>query len=312
MSSNLRWKIVTDTAPLRHVPGVYRVQLMDPKHPDKPLALQRFMKIDLQGIVGIGETTNLANRIVSFFGAMFGTCHHSAGWTLGYIYERNPWLQRLYSTKEALRDCVRFSYAIIRKRSLKPTECRLTDAYCAVFGEPPMLVSQVPGVVKKARRRGDYFRTWMPDPGPLQQEWYTAHPKDPLTGVSCIYRVHLMDPDDHFKFFPIPRAGGTDPRGVMEIGETCDMARRKRQIRFDITGRLTSGEWSMFHHVWDLCDRLRDLFGSRKELERSLGYTCIVTPPELRRLRESQALDEYVGAFAEAPPVNSQVPGKWR
>jgi len=308
----LRWRYADDTASLRGVPGVYRVQLMDPRHPGRPLTIDRFLGRDLQGIAGIGQTTNIGNRIVSFHGAMNGTCHHSAGWTLGYIYDRNPWLRGIYRTRAILGDNVRFCYAEARRPSLRPAESRLTDSYCGAFAEPPMLVSQVPGVVKKARRRGDYFRTWLPDPGPLRLEWLTAHPKDPLTGISCIYRVHLMDPDDHSRFYPITRAGGTDPRGIMEIGQTCDLARRKRQIRFDITGRITTGEWSMFHHVWDLCDRLRDIFGTRRDLEQSLGYTCIETEPGLRRLRESQALDEYVGLFAETPPVNSQVPGKWR
>jgi hypothetical protein len=105
---------------------------------------------------------------------------------------------------------------------------------------------------------------------------------------------------------------GTDPNGIMEIGETCDMARRKRQIRNELTGNITSGEWSMEHHVWDLCPKLQEIYGSLTEFERCLGFTIIETPARLRRSRKSQALDGYLRIYAELPPTNSQVPGKWR
>jgi hypothetical protein len=314
---NLRWRYVDSTAPLRGVSGVYLAQLMDPGHPGRPLALQRFIKKDLRGIVDIGQSSNLGNRFVSFHGALFGTCHHSAGWTLGYTYDRSPWLQGIYRTKEALRDNVRFSYALMDRSRLRPTESWLIDDYCSVFAEPPMLVSTVPGVARSIQRRR--YRQMLPDPGTLPEglQWVpddilTRHPPDPLTNISCVYRVHAMDPDDRTKFLPVKRAGGTDPLGILEEGQTLDMARRKRQIRFDLLRGKTSSEWTMEHHVWELCDRLQAIYGSLKEFVTCLGFTIIETPADLLRLRESQLLDGSIRIYAELPPTNSQVPGKWR
>jgi len=59
-------------------PGVYKIQITDTK--GNPRKIERFLGTDREGILGIGNSSNIGDRIVDFFKANEGTYgRHSVG-----------------------------------------------------------------------------------------------------------------------------------------------------------------------------------------------------------------------------------------
>jgi hypothetical protein len=318
--AKIDWYQAPPPAQYRDVSCVYSIQLMDPDRPSRPLRFRRFAGTDLEGILEIGKVTDLARKIWHFKGTFLGTSRcDTEAWTFGHYYKHSKWMQDLFGSKEELLDLVRFTLVKTAPSKLLAHESRALDNYCRLFGEPPVLNGQVPSVKKKRYRdRRDLIARPSPQGaedtgsirlGPVPLGY---NPPNPLTGVSANYTVQLMCLNDLSKPFPLHRIARTDPDGILVKGQTSNLAGRIRAIRCDLLGKHTQGEWGLFHHVYDLCPQLRKVHGPWKEIINYLVLTYVRTRPSLLVKRESQAIDNYIGLYGEAPPMNSQVPGNKR
>ena len=127
---------------LRKIPGVYKIRLSDSA--GQPIPIGRLLGIDKEGVLAIGESTNLARRIKEFYKAYtaerFG--RHSVGDRLFLVlmcqysrfktnYQNNSRLQ-LQVTK------------LSSKADAQAEEERLLKKYFKMHGELPPLNSNMP------------------------------------------------------------------------------------------------------------------------------------------------------------------------
>jgi hypothetical protein len=111
-------------------PGVYIVRSVS--H-NKPKPMQRMFKCDEDGILHIGRTTNLKDRISSFIrGARNGKEHSEA---MRYHGLKCEYEQRGYSS-------VQIGYLEFSLREAKEIELEWFDEYARIFGELPPLNSK--------------------------------------------------------------------------------------------------------------------------------------------------------------------------
>lgn len=290
---------------------------MEPLRNSKPFPIPRFIDTDLEGILEIGMSGNLSNKIWKFKEAVLDTDRTDPeGWKLGYWFSRCKRMREIFRSREALLDSTRFCIVRVDRRYLRLYESRTIDLSCSRFAEPPPLNGQVPGVT---RRNAGKWPGIIPRSPELYKKTFdpvrprTIHlgdpPPYPLHGISCVYLAQLMDPDDPSRPFPIPRIIGTDPDGILAEGKTLDLGHKVKNIRYLLKNRKGSGEWALLHHVYDLCDRLEERFGPCREIMDHLAITYYKTRPSLIGSGEIWLTDRYMARFAELPPMSSVIPG---
>jgi len=315
--ASIDWDLKRPPSPYRFVSCIYTIQLMGPA---RPFRIRKFVDTDLDGTMEIGQTKDLATKIWHFKGSVLGTSNcDTEGLTLGYIHDHSKWMRDRFGSKEDLLNSIQFTYVKTGVNFLLDSECRAIDHYCSLYGEPPVLNGQVPGVARKpdSGRRdiigGPYVKCSQ-DRGQMRPgiAWLTAFPPSPLTDLSCNYSVHLMDRNDPSKPFPIHRPAKTDPEGTLVIGRTRDLAHRLSDIRYAILGKIRKGEWGLFHHIYDICPLLKKVHGPREDIINYLLVRYIKTKPSLLASGEIQAFNKYISIYADLPPMNSQIPGDIR
>ena len=315
---NMEWKVAEPGASLK-VCAIYLIQLMDPFKSTECFWIKRWTGIDKMGILEIGQTTFLGHRRGQFRGAVTGIGRGTEGLTARFIFDKNPWLREIFGTREMFLKCIRFVYVEVSPEELKALEAEALKQYCGRFGEPPPLNSQIPG---EERKRDCLARKVAPmsvprkvlAAGPLPEnlQWLTAPPRNPLTGVSAVYIVWIGRPKDPARPNPIERFGGTDLKGILHIGETADLGCRQRMFLSAATGRKKTGEGGCLHYLFDIDERLEKTFGPREDLRRLLHFSYIETKRSLLAIREFQLQNHYISLYAEMPPLDNQIPGKWR
>jgi hypothetical protein len=141
-------------------------------------------------------------------------------------------------------------------------------------------------------------------------DWTLSNPPSPYKNLSCIYFVHLRDPKDPSKPFPIPRFIGTDPQGTLEIGQTVNLASKIWQFKSALFGtpRGDAGGWNL-GYLFDNNDWLQKTFGTKKDLLASIRFNFIKTEKELLQTSVQKVLDDYYGRFAEPPVLMGQTRG---
>ena len=304
-------------SPYTGVPCIYFIHLMEPKRNSGPFPIPRLMGIDLEGIVEIGMSSDIAKKMIKFKNGVLDTDRSDPeGWKLGYAFSKCKWMREIYGYRKNLLGSTRFSIFRTEKRYLRAHESKAIDLYCSRFAEPPVLNGQVPGVNGRSAGKGpevvsrpSAHRNKAFDPAKPKVIDLVDSPRDPLTGLSCVYRVQLMDRNDPSRPFPIPRFIGTDPEGILTIGQTTDLAHKIRDIRYGIINKKGNGEWALLAHVYDLCDRLNGIYGPREAILKYLKLTYVETRPSLLRAGEIRATNRYMFRFGELPPMCSQIPG---
>jgi hypothetical protein len=315
---DIDWAGYMPPSPYRGVSCVYFVHLLDPRKTSGALDVQRFMGTDPEGILEIGKRTDLADKLVHFRCAVLDSSRSDPeGWKLGFAFSKNKWMQEVFGSRQKLLDSIRFSVIRMDKRRLRAQESKGIDFYLGRFGEPPVLNGQVPGV--KGRTAGRRLKTGTVRPKSkvirsslVETVDLSAPLPNPLVGVSGVYWVHLMDPEDPTKFFPINRFAHTDPEGILSIGKATNLAHKISNIRYQILNNKGHGEWGLFCHMFDLCELMEELHGPREQILRHLKMSFVRTTRSQLDQVEAQQTYRYMGYFAELPPMCGQMPGNPR
>lgn len=303
----------------KHITCVYRIQVMDPKDPSRSFPIPGFAAIDHDGVLEIGQTVDLASKGSSFRRAVLGNPNGDReGYTFYYYYTHNKWLRDTFGSKEEFLDLIKFTYIPTEKERLLSAESDAIDHHISLYGEPPVTNGEVPGLHRWFEKGpADIIKRPSPQlakeryPTPLDGKWLTAPPRSPYTDLPCIYRIHLLQHDDPARYFPIPRFGETDPEGILKIGKTKHLGRRREEFRNAIMGKGRNGDGELFRHEFELCERLQEAVGPKEDILDRILFTYIKTKPSLLDVRENRVTDRYIGQFAELPPVDSQIPGKY-
>jgi hypothetical protein len=303
-NTNLIWRLVEPSTPIRNVSCLYRVHILDPDNLLRWLTIPRFVNSDTEGIVEIGRTINLAERKRCFIQAVGGTRRRDEGQMLNYILKKCKPLRNSLGTVKQVIDLLRYTYIPMEPDSLLLGESETIDDYCANFGEPPLLNTQIPGRCWKfkADTRKDKVR---PD-----KKWIIATPRSPLTHMSGVYRIHLLRPEDPSRYFHITRFTGIDEEGILLIGQTGNLGLRRSMFRQAVRGKSRHTEGQLLHHLIDLCKPLLEIYGSKEAILDRLLFSYKETKPSLREKKESEAIDGYIRRFGEPPVLNSKIPGR--
>ena len=117
-------------------PAVYRVRLVVSS---RPVAIPRFLATDMDGILSIGECSDLDRRRQQFVSGLNENSGHSSG-NLLYILERFTRLRKTHPDR-----MYEFSFGHTEtKDEAKACQDQLLKRYIVRFGEAPPLNSAVP------------------------------------------------------------------------------------------------------------------------------------------------------------------------
>jgi hypothetical protein len=302
--NNKTWKWTEPGQSLRNFSCLYRVHILNPRNPSSWLSIPRFIAPDPEGIIEIGRTSNFAERKRCFIQAVEGTRRRDEGQMLNYILKKcRPLRGKLGSVRNVV-GLLRWSYIPMDRIRLLSEECQTIDGYCASFGEPPLLNTQVPGRCWqfKTDTRKDRIQ---PD-----MKWVFTTPRSPLTHMSGVYRIHLLDPLDPSRYYHIPRLVGIDNEGILEIGQTGNLGLRRSMFRQAVRGKSRHTEGQLLHHLIDLCKPLKEIYGSKESILDRLLFSYKEMKTDLRERRECYEIDEYIRRFGEPPVLNSKIPGR--
>ena len=118
--------------------GVYALRLVDSN--DKPIEIGRFLKENKSGIIQIGRSKNLGNRLSQFYKAYLGERHlHSEGSRLFLIRVVTRFEREVYKNAAIQFSVKRYT----SEEEAKYEEERLLKCYFLEFGELPPLNYQI-------------------------------------------------------------------------------------------------------------------------------------------------------------------------
>jgi hypothetical protein len=125
-----------DTPVAERVSAVYEVRIVDSQR--NPIPIPRFLGLDPNGILCIGQTKNMEARRKQFKRGRSGRFGHSEG-NLLHILEESAGLKEVHPN-------ARYEYRSLpsEEGSLRDRECSLITRYVRRFGEVPPLNSAIP------------------------------------------------------------------------------------------------------------------------------------------------------------------------
>ena len=125
----------------------------------------------------------------------------------------------------------------------------------------------------------------------------------------AMYKIILVDGKG--KPVQIHRWKGTDKNGILSIGQTSNMERRRKQFLKAINdgGELFTGIRG--GHVTGNMIHLLDRLNGKKKLKKNLRYESKTfnSKPEAENA-EKEAIRKYVEIYFEVPPLNSNIPDR--
>lgn len=131
-----RWKIIGKTCSYDG-PAVYELRIVGIDH--NPITVKRWLLEDRNGIISIGETSNMKGRLNQFVNALNrGTGHSEAN--LLYLLIK---YSRFSSTLLEYNIEYRYKGVSSKKEAKRQEELRIKD-YVKAFGEVPPLNSVIP------------------------------------------------------------------------------------------------------------------------------------------------------------------------
>lgn len=144
-------------------------------------------------------------------------------------------------------------------------------------------------------------------------DWKKTSAPSPYTNVSCVYSAYLMDPKAPAKPMNIPRFMGNDTDGIIEIGQTVNLAKKISHFKGALFGtpRSDSGGWNL-GYIYERNEWLREIFTTKQDLLEHIHFSYIETKKDLLSTNLRKAIDDHCGRFGEPPVLTNQVPGvKW-
>jgi len=306
-SYKLDWETARRRSPLKGLNCVYRVQIMDPKDPEVPLVINRYGGPDTEGIVEYGMTTDALRRTNQFESTWYGNGTSTEALLGCYAYAKCNALRRILGPIKNIPGLLRYQYIEGAKEELPFMEGLAYRLYSERHAEGPWLNSAIPG--KKGIREvlAELGLAW---PAFSRVEDALATPRSPETNMSCVYYVHQLMKDDISRFRPAPRIAGIDLDGIVLIGQSARYALRKSRWKQAIVGRQHHTEAECYMYYYAVSPIMQQIVGPKENLPYSYVFTAVRTRPDLRVLRERQALVRYIGRFGEPPLCNGQIPGK--
>lgn len=120
-------------------PGVYEIRLADQK--GQPIGLSRFLDVDVEGLLVIGESANVATRLRDYYRASKGGASaHSEAERMYLIGLKTSFQKSVYKGSK-----VQFRWMRLKDKAEAETyEERLLKTYFKRFGELPPLNSEMP------------------------------------------------------------------------------------------------------------------------------------------------------------------------
>ncbi len=117
---------------------------------------------------------------------------------------------------------------------------------------------------------------------------------------SGIYRIRLFR---NGEFVEIPRLGGFDEKGMLVIGETKRINRRRRKfIRAAQKGEAPHSEGKQY---W-LMNQFSDLL---EEDDLKFEYLELTSKKDAKK-KEKEEIRKYFKKYLEVPPLNSNLPNR--
>jgi hypothetical protein len=120
--------------------GIYQIRMVDSEN--KPIPIPRLAGMDLEGIVYIGKSIRLHQRIEEFSGG-----RHSGGGTYFLAY------RHLMRNEQFRNHSLQFRVLACEESALEIKEANLLRKYFRNFCELPPLNSTVPGGKKGVRKK---------------------------------------------------------------------------------------------------------------------------------------------------------------
>ena len=117
----------------------------------------------------------------------------------------------------------------------------------------------------------------------------------------AVYRIAFAKAIDPFQSVPIPRFLGTDEQGILSIGMSRQMERRRTNF---VNGPHSEG---ILYRILQKYCRISEVF---PDVICVYSYTPMETEEAAISL-ERHSIKKYLMRFGEVPPLNSAIPDRY-
>ena len=119
----------------------------------------------------------------------------------------------------------------------------------------------------------------------------------------AVYRIRLVV---HDRPHAIPRFLGPDTEGILSIGKTGSMKKRRSQFKRGLAKGRGHSEANLLHLIRDHSYLLRIL------PEHQYQY-CFAIVPDIEQASssEEELIKDYFRNYGEVPPLNSAIPNRY-
>jgi len=141
----LDWRLSAPISPLHDKCVIYRIHLLRYDDPSRYCPIQRFEKVDPEGVLVIGYTIDFWRRWREFKSALGGSRRHGEGGLFHHAYDLSARLRELVGPKEEITLRLIYSLVEIEPSQLVVGEYKAMDEYVKEYAELPPLNCQAPG-----------------------------------------------------------------------------------------------------------------------------------------------------------------------
>ena len=121
-------------------------------------------------------------------------------------------------------------------------------------------------------------------------------------GENAVYRIRLMNQQGPAM---ISRFLGADSNGILCIGKTNDMEKRRRQFVRGLKGKFGHSEGYLMH----ILQKVSPFSALYANTEWQYSFAKVGSGEE--EAVEAQEIKAYVKEFGEVPPLNSAIPDRY-
>lgn len=138
--------------------------------------------------------------------------------------------------------------------------------------------------------------------------WQPVHPAPTVEARAGVYVIRIVDRNRR-RPWSISRLLDMDPEGVLSIGQSSNLERRRRGFVSGVTRCYGHSEGNLLHLVARHAHRA-DKFG--KDLLSAIEWRFqYVHDTAAAKAHENTLLKQYIRRFGEPPPLNSAIPDRY-
>lgn len=137
--------------------------------------------------------------------------------------------------------------------------------------------------------------------------WQSLHPGPAVEARPGVYVIRIVNPSDR-SAWRISRLLDADPAGVLSIGQSSNLEKRRRNFISGVTKCYGHSEGNLLHLV---ARHANDAERFGDDVLAAIEWMFEYVEGDDAEPHEERLLKQYVRRFGEPPPLNSVIPDRY-